>query len=162
MKYNSTKNQEVKSKFVNREIIHNCSVMISELQGNEQFHDEIFELFFNTPNFDLMIENWQNSANNDEISEVLDTFSAENINEIDQRELCEHLDLEYQYCDPFEFWIVTGYLGEKLEENGEVIADFMGFTIWGRQTTGQAILLDYAISKVCADMEILEGQKNEW
>ena len=44
----------------------------------------------------------------------------------------------------------------------EQLKDFFGMTVWGRATTGQAILLDGVISEICSDMEILEGQANEW
>lgn len=65
--------------------------------------------------------------------------------------------------EEYEHWIVSDWLANKLEERGEmVIRDFLGLTIWGRTSTGQAIKLDWVISKICEEMEILEGQEHEW
>ena len=122
--HNSNKNQDIKGKFVAREVIHNASYMLRELRGSESFRDEVYELFYST-------------------------YSEEE-------------GYEDELIEPYEFWIVTDWLGDKLKAQGEIVADFMGFTIWGRTTTGQAILLDYVISKICHDLEILEGQENEW
>lgn len=62
----------------------------------------------------------------------------------------------------FEWWAVTDWLGEKLKNNGEAVIETWGKSYWGRQSTGQAIALDYIMSKICHDMEILEGQKYSW
>lgn len=49
----------------------------------------------------------------------------------------------------FEHWIVSDWLADKLEEQGESVArDVQGLTIWGRCTTGQAIALDYVIQSI--------------
>jgi len=69
---------------------------------------------------------------------------------------------EYQYKEVFEWWVVSSWLLEKLKEQGEPILDNDFGEWWGRCTTGQAISLDYVISKIAFDMEILEGQANEW
>jgi hypothetical protein len=69
-------------------------------------------------------------------------------------------ELETEPAEVFEWWAVSTWLAEKLEEEGECIINQE--SIWGRQTTGQAILLDYVISKICAKLEILEGQENSW
>jgi len=71
-------------------------------------------------------------------------------------------NLDYDYFEAYEFWSVTPFLARKLSERGEAIEDIMGFTVWGRGTTGQAILLDHVISLIAEDMEILEGQSYEW
>ncbi len=69
-------------------------------------------------------------------------------------------DIELIYPGVYEHWIVSDCLADKLEAHGEkVLRDFFGMTIWCRTTTEQAILLDGVISKICAEMEILEGQK---
>lgn len=62
--------------------------------------------------------------------------------------------------DVYEWWKVTPWLLAKLKDLGEPVIEHA--YIWGRTTTGQAISLDYVISKICADLEILEGQANDW
>jgi len=63
----------------------------------------------------------------------------------------EH-NVDYDYKEAYEFYVVSDYLARKLQERGEMISfDIMGFTVWGRCTSGQAILLDSVISEICYD-----------
>ena len=62
----------------------------------------------------------------------------------------------------YEYWFVAKWLAEKLEEKGEVIIYHFNSPIWGRQASGQAILLDGVISEICEDLEILDGQRYSW
>jgi hypothetical protein len=49
----------------------------------------------------------------------------------------------------FEHWIVSSWLANKLEEQGEtVVRDFYGLDIWCRATTGQSICLDWVIQQI--------------
>ena len=43
-------------------------------------------------------------------------------------------------------------MGRYLTERGHPVVDWMGLTIWGRQTTGQAILLDGVIRNICGEL----------
>ncbi len=72
----------------------------------------------------------------------------------------EYNNLEDEPQEIYEWWLVSSYLCEKLKAKGQPVIEEQN--IWGRCTTGQAILLDYVIGKIAQDMEILEGQKNEW
>ena len=67
---------------------------------------------------------------------------------------------ESEMQEVFQWFIVSEYLANKLSEKGEPI--IRDENIWGRGTCGQAILLDYVITEICAEMEILQGQKNSW
>jgi hypothetical protein len=160
--FNSSKNQDIKSKFVQREVVHCASQMMYELNNSDQFRDEILELFYSTQDFDQAKENFVYNMSKSKLKELCKEYNVKNVNDIDSEVLCSDKDLEPDYIEPYEFWIVSDWLGEKLKEHGQIVAEFMGFTIWGRLTTGQAILLDYVISQICSDMEILEGQKNQW
>jgi hypothetical protein len=166
MNYNSTINQEIKGKFVGREVIQNVNELINHLLQtmhelpihHNEYYDELTNLgysydFENTA-FD---EGWE--YNEDEGV----YFHPDNEETYeDAEELCNSENLDPQMLEPYEFWSVSEWLGEKLKQNGEIVENIYGLTIWGRCTTGQAILLDYAISKVCEDLEILEGQKSDW
>lgn len=48
----------------------------------------------------------------------------------------------------FEWWMVSGWLVEKLREHDEPILDTDMGTWWGRTTTGQAIYLDNVIKDI--------------
>ncbi len=62
----------------------------------------------------------------------------------------------------FEWWIVKEYLYKKLEEKGEPVLEWGNNYYWGRTCTGQAILLDGVISRICEEMGILKGQMFAW
>lgn len=66
------------------------------------------------------------------------------------------------YFEPFEFWIVTDWFGEKLKSHGCLVDELFDFTIWARGTTGQAIALDYVVSLIAEEMQILDGQEYSW
>ena len=50
--------------------------------------------------------------------------------------------------EPFEFWIVSDYFASKLKENHHLVTNHWGFWMWGRETTGQSILIDYIFQKI--------------
>lgn len=51
--------------------------------------------------------------------------------------------------EALEHWVVSEWLADKLEEEDEMVCrDFLGLTIWGRTTSGQAISMDYVIHKI--------------
>lgn len=60
-------------------------------------------------------------------------------------------------------WIhVSAMLHDRLLEKGEPVWNDGHVYVWGRTRAGQEVLSDEVISEICSDMEILEGQKNEW
>ncbi len=61
-----------------------------------------------------------------------------------------------------EWMHVSNRLHDKLREKGEPVWNDGQIYVWGRTKAEQAILFDNVISEICSDMEILEGQKNEW
>ena len=90
----------------------------------------------------------------DELEELqkLRSDIEDDLNEI------EYLDSEH--AEVYEWWIVSSYLAGKLERMGHPV--LKDENIWGRRTSDQAIKMDYAIVKICSDMEILYGQKYSW
>lgn len=162
MKYNSTENQRIKDKLVQREVVACASQMVSEVsEKSEDLQMEILEKFHSTPDYGQAVENHL-YENEDAEQEILEHFEADDINEIEDSDICDFLDLEPNLIEPYEFWIVSDWFGEKLENVGEIVDEFLGFTIWARTCSGQAISLDWSISKIAEDMEILEGQANQW
>ena len=72
---------------------------------------------------------------------------------------CNDNDIEPYRDEAYEHWIVSDWLASKLEDKGELITyDLMGFTIWGRCATGQAIYLDYVMEQICADTPRYSGE----
>ena len=56
-----------------------------------------------------------------------------------------------EYPEIYEYWAVSEWLADKLEERGEVIFEMLDFIVWGRQSSGQAILLDSVIQKIAQE-----------
>lgn len=76
------------------------------------------------------------------------------------RTLVESEDIDPEYDDVYEHWVVTDWFGRTLEQEGEIVRNVCGLTIWGRCCTGQAIALDYVIQKIACDLwgsELTEG-----
>lgn len=71
--------------------------------------------------------------------------------------ICEDEDdvwREYEDREPYEFWAVSTYFGEFLKKKAELITDFWGFHLWGRETTGQSILIDYVFQEFVKEHSI--------
>ena len=64
------------------------------------------------------------------------------------------LEVQVQFNDDdypneaLEHWLVSEWLGKRLQEEGEMVIDFYGLTIWGRTTSGQAIYIDSVIEDI--------------
>ena len=64
-------------------------------------------------------------------------------------EACEQDGIEPHEREVFEFWVVTRWFADKLEDHGEKVArDFAGHDVWARTTTGQAISMDAVIQDI--------------
>lgn len=61
---------------------------------------------------------------------------------------CHPEELDLQIREPYEFWIISDYFASKLKAEGQLLTNHWGFWIWGRETTGQSILLDYVFQKI--------------
>jgi len=65
------------------------------------------------------------------------------------RACCDDNGLEPHQREAYEHWIVSDWLAGKLEAKGEMVSmDIHGLTVWGRCTSGQAILLDGVICEI--------------
>ena len=72
---------------------------------------------------------------------------------VDCKDFCEEHRIEPDRIEVYEHWIVDNWFAGKLEEMGESVArDFLGMTIWGRPTSGQAISMDGVILQIAADL----------
>lgn len=58
-----------------------------------------------------------------------------------------------EYQEIYEYWIVSEWLAEKLENEGEAIIRSDYGTWWGRTCTGQAIMLDCVIEKIYIELQ---------
>ena len=76
---------------------------------------------------------------------ISNLFAMIDINTLDE----EDKDTWFYLDNSSEQWVVSEYLGKKLESKGEPIArNFAGHSIWGRKIQGQAIYMDSVINKI--------------
>ena len=66
----------------------------------------------------------------------------------DSDELLYRIDNIDDLNEVMEWWLVTPFLCDLLKEAGEVTISEYGCHWWGRQTSGQAIYMDYVIQKI--------------
>ena len=88
----------------------------------------------------------------DELNELEETrTNMKKIEEIEEK--IQQLEEEANETkEAYERWLVNGRLADKLKEKGEMFVEIEGEERRGRQTTGQAILLDYVIGDIYADL----------
>lgn len=182
--YNSSTNQSIKRKFVEREVIQCFSYSYDEyIAKNENSFDD-WENLYTFPEQSVEIngetiyfdggseEDKENFIKElEEIREkkvygessygkhftVIQRINADIDNAIKEIE-----SLEYEPAEIMEYWLVTEWLYNKLKDHNEPVFTNDELYIWGRCATGQAILLDYVISEICEEMEILDGQNFSW
>jgi hypothetical protein len=96
-------------------------------------------------------EDWL-EANPEKIKDLRKTvYNLIDADEFEQVGLDASLDPDYD--EIYEFWIVSDWLAAKLREQGEVVVDYLGFTIYGRGCTGQSIYLDGNIRRIMKDLD---------
>lgn len=57
-------------------------------------------------------------------------------------------NIDPEWVEVYEHWVVSDWLASKLKEHDEVVADVGNLTVWGRCTTGQMISMDGVIGKI--------------
>jgi len=158
--------QKIAGRLVENNIIHNVSHLVSEIAKKYEYCDDFYHLFSKDdweeaaeeyiqcqmhPNdmYDYLEEQ---GIEHDETSDNL-ALVLENVQKNETyHDFCNDYNVDPHQTEIFEHWIVSGWLAEKLEAKGHVIEkDFFGLIIWGRPTTGQAILLDYDIQQIAIE-----------
>lgn len=164
---NSIVNQEIKGKLVKKEVVTCMSsyvdyILLTTYESYENYknapfnYDDIENIYID--NSEQIMKLKEKIKELEEVEELAEE-QEEKIEELKEKitELEEEQD---EQKEVFEWWEVSSWFIRKLKDKGEVVIPHMN--LWGRQTTGQAILLDNVISEIANDMEILEGQANDW
>jgi hypothetical protein len=185
---NDGQNQDIKGRFVGQHVYCNVNSLV-EYCLSKGFEDpdspvnfDAIENYYSYPEYSGEHANFEGGSDDDRDAEierlrdlqsdlydkieeetdqsVIDTIEAQR-DKIEE-EITELNNLETEPAEIFEWWAVSSFLFDKLREQGCTVVDAGSCYVWGRQTTGQAILLDGVITRICADMGILEGQENSW
>jgi hypothetical protein len=167
----SAKNQKITAALVEREVIYCVSTLVSELQKKADefpdYTDDLYSAGVGLPDYEEASHEdgkWEKLPDGDERGSFVNA-DGETSSADDWQELCEEKNIDVSDYEPevFEHWIVTGWFADQLEKNNQrVLRDFFGLTVWCRCTTGQSISIDSVVQQIAADMEILDGQINEW
>jgi len=186
---NSSVNQDIKSKLVARDVY--CHVGSLMEDRGEEFHvgslmedrgEEFQEELYACDNFSLIRDHnytldgedkWFSGSSSErdelvtELEEKRDELDPKSKDYDEKFEMylnaIEALnDAEEESAEIYEWWAVSSWLAGKLQAEGEVIYEAGLTQVWGRQSSGQAILLDGVISDIAKGMCILEGQENDW
>lgn len=140
--------------FVSHNVITNANEMIQCLNENEIMQDEIMEI---SVSFDYLqpalhlIDNEMSEVDRAdfEVGYGMEDCRSWVKDDGNAQDICTHFNLEPYLVEALEYWIVSDWLGEKLQEHGEMVADdLLGFTIWGRTCSGQSISMDHVISEI--------------
>lgn len=71
----------------------------------------------------------------------------------DESQFLENYCDDIEYKEPLEFWIVSNWLADKLEQHGECVdKDLKGLCVWGRCTSGQSISIDSVIIEIAKEV----------
>jgi hypothetical protein len=177
---NSSQNQKIKGKLVERDVYalatHLVEYILSHsFDDNPRQENEAPFTIDDIQNMYIYPEYFGAYANFEGGSEEELNEEIERLKEIEikvnpdnkelvkvQEDIAELESLEEEPQEIFEWWIVSKWLGNRLEAEGEPVINDGVHIYWGRTCTGQAILLDSVISQIAYDLEILEGQANEW
>jgi len=129
-----------------------------------------FSLVYDNGEEKVFAKNWENAC--ELIEEVTGDYAVKELSSGEWATVLPEIYTDWEECadgegyeryrEIYEYWAVSSWFGRKLAEKGEAVADVLDFTVWGRCTTGQAILLDGVVCSIAEDMEILEGQKYSW
>ena len=86
-------------------------------------------------------------------AEYVNDYDIKTNSDIDWQAIADDCSYDPHQTEAYEHWIVSKWLAEKLEAKGEMVAcDIHGLVVWGRATTGQAILLDRVICDIYDEM----------
>lgn len=153
-KYTSGEYQRLVGAMVDREVLHNASLIVYRLMELEPDEMKWFELFRRAPDKDdcegygvrFLQHETKKTWRWGPIASVDWSDPFDDIEDAVADAACE---IDVDGSEVYEHWIVSDFLARKLEARGEVIErDFYGLVIWGRCCTGQSILLDSVICDI--------------
>lgn len=174
----ATAAHNVCGKLVRQEVVWNVNELVQFLLSDRSDHgefdyDDLCSLT-QSVDWETTVDNMIRDWDDDERREMLADAGIDTLEE-DLAAQCRRVAMEDvfwvqdkynpepEYVDALEYWAVTKWFAEKLAENGEsVMMDLLGFHVWGRTCSGQAIALDGVVRQIASDMEILPGQKYSW
>lgn len=161
MNVNSCVNQEIKREFVYREVYACITDMAEHLFDYDGEKYAAYDEFENygvenrCPHCrEIVEEDYDDLESEEEIAEGAWVSTA-------TFHRCPHCNEDIDWFDEewpeiYEYWLVSPWLGEKLKAHDQIVLERHGAWVWGRQCSGQAILLDGVISRICKELGMLK------
>jgi hypothetical protein len=174
--------ERVLEQLVHREVKHCVSSLVSELfkmmPERHSDYETLWELGLGPPDYEANLRSALENMSEFELTDLCEGFdinghtpenqSQDNLiklvmaDESKHEDLARYLSVDPDYREPLEFWAVSDWFGEKLQEFGEMVVELFDFRIWGRTCSGQAIAMDYVIRQIANSMEVMPGQQYDW
>lgn len=174
---NSLGNQKIKGKFVERHVFAKVNTLVEFVLASPDFNPPFTWDDVNNANY---YEDWTGQRYNakerleklEEYERLIDELT-ESMGELPSYEERDNLDslidsrndllrATWQRQEVIEWWLVSDWLAEKLTGHREPTVSDGDGSYWGRTISGQAIKMDEMIHQICEDLQILEGQADEW
>jgi len=159
---NSSINQDIKGQFIAREVYCNVNSLVQAIldkDENMEMRDEWENMYtYDCPDCGHGEADMDKFDNDMEINPNKQDFNFKCTE-------CGHYfddEPEMGSQEIYEYWAVSDMLYKDLKAKGHPVWDSGSTLVWGRCTSGQAILLDGVITEICKEMEILEGQASSW
>lgn len=185
---NDGKNQDIKNKFIQQHVYCNVDSLVEYCLSKDEdtespINYDSIENYYSYPEWaqtvlgvelsflggnesdkNTFLENFDRLRDDNETlyeDETISEHTYDRNNSLIDKALREFNELDTESQEIYEWWAVSDYLFDKLKDKGYPVVDAGSCYVWGR-ITNQAILLDYVITEICAEMGILEGQENAW
>ena len=144
----SMRNLQIRRDFVGRELKANITDLADHLFGLDQVNPYADYEDFTNYEFTLCPECGESVGNYPGLRQFTCPHCGyeSGMNDISEK----------SYAEPIEFYIVSEFLGKKLEKHGEMVLSRLFGWIWGRQACGQMVYMDGVIGDICAEIGILE------
>ena len=89
----------------------------------------------------------------EQIDQIRSKVKAIITNDTEYTEIGRHFNLDPDYNEVYEFWIVnSSWAADDLRAYGQTVFEFGGMTIFGRCTTGQSMSLDGWTRRLMRDL----------
>lgn len=85
-------------------------------------------------------------------------MNFELLRDVDDTKIEDEEDYEY---DVLQYFIVSSWLFDRLQEKNEQIFDFGTCYVWGRTTFGQSTTLDVVLQKIAIENNYLTGIEDD-
>lgn len=166
--YNSSVNQTIKSKLVEREVKVCFSYEMDAILRASESHSKLGD-GIDLPHWEDILNGYNSACpkcGNTNIYIVPEKDKPSANDDCFECGSCgvlrENDDLNSVPKEIYEWWIVSEYLYHQLSKRHEAVLEWGNNYYWGRTTTGQAIMLDSVIDSICEEMEILDSQQYSW